>query len=91
MVFVLFTLSGLVEVFCVQESKIGSEGYMSGCRQKKSDLKPKHFCARIKKNLKPQISVCKSNYVTGAAAPISRRQVTTKWFHAEFPSFLRFE
>ena len=49
MVFVLFTLSGLVEVFCVQESKIGSEAYMSGCRHKKSDLKPKHFCARIKK------------------------------------------
>ena len=71
--------------FCVQESKIGSEAYMSGCTHKKSDLKPKHFSARLKKkDLKPQLSVCKSNNVTGAAAPISRRRVTTKWFHAEF-------
>ena len=72
--------------FCVQESKIGSETYMSGCRHQKSDLKPKTVCARInKKRIWDQkISVCKSNIVTGATAPISRRRVTTKWFHAEF-------
>ena len=65
---------------------------MSGCRHQKSDLKPKHFVqGSKKKDLKPQISVCKSNNVTGATAPISRRQVTTRLFHAEFSSFLRFE
>ena len=73
--------------FCVQESKIGSEAYMSGCRLQKLDLKPNIVCARINKKKgsgTKNISVCKSNNVTSSTAPTSRRRVTTKWFHAEF-------
>ena len=56
MVFVLFTLSGLVEVFLCAKIKKGSEAYMSGCRLQKLDLKPNIVCARInkKKDLGPK-------------------------------------
>ena len=50
MVFVLFTLSGLVEVFlCAKlffEKKKRTEAYVSGCSHQKSDLKPKIFLCK---------------------------------------------
>ena len=62
-VFVLFTLSGLVEEFLCAKSfffwkKKRTEDFVFGCRHQRSDLKPKNFSAKINKKKR---SEAKSN------------------------------
>ena len=69
-----------------------TEAYVSGCRHQKSDLKPKNFSARInkkKKDLKPKISVCKSNNVTGPGTHIKAAS-DHKVVPCRIPFFLAF-